>query len=138
LDENDVVSKNATKISEFLENQIKLLETLNKKFPNVEVFSQNINQANETKTAVDEIANSLDLENNKVFEAMELMQFHDINRQKIERVMAVIKKLANYLSGIFADDSTKAEVQIAQHISGDGQDTVNEEDLDSLIAEFNK
>ena len=138
LDENDLVSKNAAKVSEFLESQIKLLETLNNKFPNIEVFSQNIQQANETKVAVEEITNSLDSENNKVFEAMELMQFHDINRQKIERVMAVIRKLANYLSGIFADDSTKAEVQIAQHISGDGQETVNEDDLDSLIAEFNK
>jgi len=138
LYENDLVSKNAIKVSEFLESQIKLLETLNNKFPNIEVFSQNIEQANETKIAIDEITNSLDSENNKVFEAMELMQFHDINRQKIERVMAVIRKLANYLSGIFADDSTKAEVQIAQHISGDGQETVNEDDLDSLIAEFNK
>jgi len=137
LDENDVINKNAAKVSEFLESQIKLLETLNQKFPNVEVFSQNIAQANETKSSMQEISNSIDGENNKVFEAMELMQFHDINRQKIERVMAVIRKLANYLNGIFADDSTKPEVQIAQHISGDGQDTVTEDDLDSLIAEFN-
>jgi len=138
LDENDMVSKNTSKVNDFLENQIKLLETLNAKFPNVEVFSENIAQANDIKASVSEITNSIDAENNKVFEAMELMQFHDINRQKIERVMAVIRKLANYLSGIFADDSTKAEVQIAQHISGDGQETVNEDDLDSLIAEFNK
>ena len=67
---------------------------------------------------------------------MELMQYHDINRQKIERVMAVIRKLANYLNGIFSDDSDKPEVQIAKHISGDGQETVTEEDLDSLISEF--
>jgi len=136
LDENDIINKNAAKVSEFLESQIKLLETLNQKFPNVEVFSQNIAQANDTKSSMQEITDSLDKENNKVFEAMELMQFHDINRQKIERVMAVIRKLANYLNGIFADDSTKAEVQIAQHISGDGQDTVTEDDLDSLIEEF--
>ena len=82
------------------------------------------------------MTNTIDGENNKVFEAMELMQYHDINRQKIERVMAVIRKLANYLNGIFSDDSDKAEVQIAKHISGDGQDTVTEEDLDSLISEF--
>jgi len=137
LDENDMVSKNTVKVNEFLDNQIKLLETLNTKFPNIDVFSQNIDQANDIKVSMTEISNSIDAENNKVFEAMELMQFHDINRQKIERVMAVIRKLSNYLSGIFADDSTKAEVQIAQHISGDGQDTVTDDDLDSLIAEFN-
>ena len=67
---------------------------------------------------------------------MELMQYHDINRQKIERVMAVIRKLSSYLNGIFEDDSDKPEVQIAKHISGDSNETVDEEDLESLISQF--
>jgi hypothetical protein len=68
---------------------------------------------------------------------MEIMQYHDINRQKIERVMSVIRKLTNYLNGIFEDDSNKPEVQIAKHISGDGTDSMDEDDIDSLINEFN-
>jgi hypothetical protein len=64
------------------------------------------------------------------------MQFNDINRQKIERVMAVIKKLSQYLNGLFEDNSDKPEVQIAKHISGDGSNTVDEEDIESLIANF--
>ena len=67
---------------------------------------------------------------------MDLMQYHDINRQKIERVMSVIRKLSTYLNGIFEDDNDKPEVQIARHISGDSSSTVDEDDIDSLIAEF--
>ena len=67
---------------------------------------------------------------------MELMQYHDINRQKIERVMAVIKKLSSYLNGIFQDDSTRAEVQIAKHIAGDSNEVVTGDDIESLITEF--
>jgi hypothetical protein len=115
-----------------------LLDTLSKKFPNVAVFEENMQKAQEAKTAIDEINNAINDENNKVFEAMELMQFHDINRQKIERVMSVIKKLSNYLNGLFEDDSSKPEVQIAKHISGDSSESVTEDDLDSLISEFNQ
>jgi hypothetical protein len=52
--------------------------------------------------------------------------------------MAVIRKLSLYLSGLFEDDTNKPEVQIAKHISGDSSTTVSEDDLDSLIAEFNQ
>jgi hypothetical protein len=138
LDQNDVVQRGNSGATEFIDSQIVLLDTLSKKFPNVEVFAQNMQKAQETKTALEEINNAINDENNKVFEAMELMQFHDINRQKIERVMSVIKKLSNYLNGLFEDDSAKPEVQIAKHISGDSTESVTEDDLDSLIAEFNQ
>ena len=138
LDENDMTQRELSTITSFIEAQIQLLTTLNDKFPNVSVFAQNLESSLQAKTAIDAINNSLENENNKVFEAMELMQYHDINRQKIERVMAVIRKLSLYLSGLFEDDSNKPEVQIAKHISGDSSQTVSDDDLDSLIAEFSQ
>lgn len=138
LDQNDVIQRNTQDIADFIDSQTKLLETLCAKFPNIEVFSENLEKAKATKNIIGEITIEVDDENNKVFEAMELMQYHDINRQKIERVMAVIRKLSLYLSGLFEDDSNKPEVQIAKHISGDSSETVTDDDLDSLIAEFNK
>jgi hypothetical protein len=138
LDQNDLVQRNNSQTTEFIDSQIVLLDTLSKKFPNVAVFEENMQKAQEAKTAIDEINNAINDENNKVFEAMELMQFHDINRQKIERVMSVIKKLSNYLNGLFEDDSSKPEVQIAKHISGDSSESVTEDDLDSLISEFSQ
>jgi hypothetical protein len=136
LDENEKVTNANDTAKEFILSQIELLEKLSNKFPNIEILKENLEKANEVKeltTLTTEIVNE---ENNKIFEAMEIMQYHDINRQKIERVMAVIRKLTQYLNGIFEDDSNKPEVQIAKHISGDGTDTVDESDIDSLISEF--
>jgi hypothetical protein len=138
LDENDLVTKNNNDIKTFIQNQIELLETLSNKFPKIDLFKQNLEQAKEAITKIDDIDSFINEENTKVFEAMELMQFHDINRQKIERVMTVIKKLTTYLNQLFEDDSNKPEVQIAKHISGDDNETVSEEDLDKLINDFSK
>ena len=66
------------------------------------------------------------------------MQFNDINRQKIERVMSVIRKLSSYLNNLFEDTHQK-ELPVAKHIQGDTDtDDLVGDDLDKLIAEFNK
>jgi len=137
LDENEKQINNLNSNKEFIDSQIELLTQLVNKFPNIEILKENLQKANETKEKNSESITIVEEQNNKIFEAMELMQYHDINRQKIERVMSVIKKLANYLNGIFVDDSNKNEVQIAKHISGDSSESLNDDDLDSLIAEFN-
>ena len=137
LDENNEIQQNAKAMGEFVEKQTLLLESLVTKFPNVAVLSENLELAKNISSSAANISSKLDAENNQIFSAMDLMQYHDINRQKIERVMAVIKKLSNYLNGIFEDDNSRPEVQIAKHISGDSSDTVNDDDIDSLIAEFN-
>ncbi len=136
LDENNDIQNYNKSMGEFIEKQVKLLESLSVKFPNITIFKENLEQAKELVESSKDLSAKVDSENNKVFEAMELMQYHDINRQKIERVMAVIRKLNSYLNGIFEDDSEKAEVQIAKHISGDSNEIVDADDLESLISEF--
>jgi hypothetical protein len=136
LDENDEIKTYNTKMGDFIEKQKELLGPLSSRFPNIAIFKENLDLANKLMETTKELSEKIDGENTKVFEAMELMQFHDINRQKIERVMAVIRKLNDYLNGIFEDDSDKPEVQIAKHISGDSNETVDEEDLESLISQF--
>lgn len=136
LDENNEIQKFNKELESYLEKEKELLEALSNKFPNIEIFKEQLATSEELQASSEKLNNILDGENNKIFEAMELMQFHDINRQKIERVMAVIRKLTNYLNGIFEDDSGKPEVQIAKHISGDSNETVADDDLDALIAEF--
>ena len=70
---------------------------------------------------------------------MELMQFNDINRQKIERVMSVIRKLNLYLNNLFEDDGTVGkDIAVAKHIHGDENSDLIGDDLDKLIAEFSK
>jgi len=136
LDENSEIEQNTKAMGNFVQKQTALLEALSAKFPSISAISDNLELAKEVAQHSDLISDKINEENNQIFNAMDLMQFHDINRQKIERVMAVIRKLSTYLNGIFEDDSDKPEVQIAKHISGDGTDTVSTDDLDSLIAEF--
>jgi len=136
LDENEKVAKSNDASKEFIASQIELLEKLSNKFPNISLLEDNLKKAKEVEELTTLTTDIVNEENNKIFEAMEIMQYHDINRQKIERVMSVIRKLTQYLNGIFEDDSNKPEIQIAKHISGDGSQTVDESDIDDLISEF--
>ncbi|MCK5111569.1 MAG: hypothetical protein KAQ94_08615 [Arcobacteraceae bacterium] len=136
LDENANIEKNIKDLGSFVEKQITLLEALSNKFPNVAVLGENLELARSLTSISPDTCKTISEENNQIFVAMELMQFNDINRQKIERVMSVIKKLSQYLNGIFEDDSDRAEVQIAKHISGDSSEALDEDDIDSLIADF--
>ncbi len=138
LDENAEIQNYNKGMGIFVEDQIKLLESLSVKFPNIAVFNENLDKAKKLLDASKQIDEKINGENNKIFEAMELMQYHDINRQKIERVMSVIKKLNSYLNGIFEDDSDKPDVQIAKHISGDSNEVVDADDIESLISEFSQ
>lgn len=139
LDENNLIQKNAKSLEEFVTKQTVLLENLNAKFPHIELFAAHLAMAKSVSSLSKEIRTKVDDENNHLFEAMELMQFHDINRQKIERVMSVIKKLANYLNNLFEDETGVADVKIAKHIHGDSNsELMGNDDLEALIAEFGK
>ena len=137
LDENGESSKKLEELETFTLKQRELLTSLENKFPNISMFKDNLELSQNALDTLTLFKTKIEEQNNKIFEAMEIMQYHDINRQKIERVMAVIKKLTNYLNGIFEDDTGKPEVQIAKHISGDSNETVSEDDLEALIGEFN-
>lgn len=139
LDDNAVIQKNNKKIIGFVEKEIELLNALSAKFPNIKVFNERLNEAQAIKETTSDIANRISAEDMKLFEAMELMQFNDINRQKIERVMSVIRKLTTYLNNLFEEDEGYEEIAVAKHIHGDSNsDLVGAEDLDALIAEFSK
>lgn len=123
----------------FIDKEIELLNALSNKFPNINVFDERLKEAQAMKEITSDIANRISAEDMRLFEAMELMQFHDINRQKIERVMSVIRKLTVYLNNLFEEDEDYEEIAVAKHIHGDSNsDLVGAEDLDALIAEFSK
>ena len=68
---------------------------------------------------------------------MELMQFNDINRQKIERVMSVIRKLSLYLNNLFEDDRNQKKLLLQNiFMVMDYSNDLIGDDLDKLIAEF--
>ena len=138
LDSNNEIRNILTHTTEVLESQKALMETLNVKFPNVDVFGSKLEEIKSLNANIDNINNHLLNEDNDIFQAMELMQFNDINRQKIERVMSVIRKLSVYLNNLFEDEGSTQDVVVAKHIHGDNNDIVEGDDLEKLIDEFNK
>ena len=73
--------------------------------------------------------------------AMDIMQYQDIHRQKIERVINVMRALSKYMNALFEgkkDDDKR--VSSAVHIHGDNttEDVVTSEDIEALIASLGK
>ena len=138
LDNNSDLRRRVKEYEEFVLSQNKLLSSLSNKFPKIELFKQQLEKVKSFESSLKDLKTSIDEEDMHIFQGMELMQFNDINRQKIERVMSVIRKLSIYLNNLFEDDNPR-ELPMAKHIHGDQdtQDLVGD-DLDKLIAEFNK
>ena len=136
LDNNNEFRNYIKDFEAFIKKESDLLVSLNNKFPNIKVFDEHLSNANKVSNSLKDVKNLINSEDSKIFEAMELMQFNDINRQKIERVMSVIRKLSLYLNNLFEDDGATQEVAIAKHIHGDSTDDLIGDDLDKLIAEF--
>ena len=122
-----------------MNNKLLCFSSLSQKFPNINTFNANLEKAREMGNHITAVNDKLNEGNTEIFQAMELMQYHDINRQKIERVMSVIRKLSTYLNNLFEDEGSHQEVAVAKHIHGDNtDDLVADDDLEALIAEFNK
>jgi hypothetical protein len=121
------------------EAQDKFIFALQTKFPNINIFNQ---KSLELKDAIKEVEELESLSNgatNHLYKAMETMQFQDISRQKIERVISVVKKLSHYLTNVFDVDSHKEDIQVAKHIAGDKKEEgslASSDDINNLIKEF--
>ena len=138
LDNNGIIRDNFKDCEKSLSSQALLLNNLIQKFPNIKIFSEHLENINKISSSIKNLNNVLNDEDNSIFQAMELMQFNDINRQKIERVMFVIRKLSLYLNNLFEDDGDPQFTPVAKHIHGDTNDDLAGDDLDKLIEEFSK
>ena len=136
LDNNNEFRSYIKDFEVFIKAESALLVSLNNKFPNIKIFDEHLANANKVTSSLKDLKNLINSEDSEIFQAMELMQFNDINRQKIERVMAVIRKLSLYLNNLFEDDGNSKEIAVAKHIPGDDSDDLIGDDLDKLIAEF--
>jgi hypothetical protein len=138
LDNNNEIRSKVQNFENYITSDLELLTSLSVKFPNIEIFNTQKKLAEQMSNNLNDINSIVSSEDMKIYEAMELMQFNDINRQKIERVMSVIRKLSLYLNNLFEDDGTSKEIAVAKHIHGDTDHDLIGDDLDKLINEFAK
>ena len=133
--------KDVKKIQTIVQNNIDLFTTLTAKFPHVEAFKTHLAENEKGLENLDGILEMLQNGGDTIMNVMDIMQYQDIHRQKIERVINVMRALSTYMNHLFAgkiDDSKR--VTSAVHIHGDTttEDVVNSDDIEALLASFGK
>ena len=128
-------------VVEALETNIELFKTLGEKFPDVNAFKEQLVKNTESKATIEEHIQSLQDHGDSIMNVMDIMQYQDIHRQKIERVINVMRALSGYMNELFAGkiDDTK-RVSSAHHLPGDTgtEDVVSADDIEALLASFEK
>lgn len=134
------VQEELTATKESINSISKLLDKLTVKFPDMEIFANELNKSQDSISAIDSSLSKIEEVNGYVMEAMDTMQYQDIHRQKIERVVNIMRTLSNYMNKLFEgriDDDKR--VSSAKHIHGDENDNlVEDDDIEALIATFGK
>lgn len=125
---------------ELLKNNVDIFERLSTKFSNIESFKVALQENKTALAKAEEILGDAQGASDEVMMTMDIMQYQDIHRQKIERVINVMRTLSSYMSSLFDSHVEDHErVGSAIHIDGDGtQEVVNEDDIEALIASFGK
>jgi len=125
---------------ETLQSNVDLFENLGAKFPEVEAFKAQLEKNKAAKDTVEQHIQSLQDHGDTIMNIMDIMQYQDIHRQKIERVINVMRALSSYMNQLFSgriDDDKR--VASARHLPGDkAEDIVSSDDIEALLASFEK
>lgn len=125
-------------INEALNSSKELMTKLQAKFPQIETFKIEGEKIDSALAASDEIGMHLGNIGMNTLSAMDMMQYQDIHRQKIERVINIMRALSNYMNKLFEGKiEDEKRVSSAKHIHGDqNNDVVGDDDIEALIAAF--
>ena len=128
-------------LKEAINSNVELFTTLSEKFPNIAAFSEALEKNNSLLGTIDNIIGNLQMGQDEIMMAMDMMQYQDIHRQKIERVINVMRALSKYMNTLFEgkiDDDKR--VSSAVHIAGDTttENLVSNDDIEALIESLGK
>jgi chemotaxis regulatin CheY-phosphate phosphatase CheZ len=131
--------ENSNTVLNILEEQKNLFEKLTNKFPNIEVFKEQLAKTDEAIKLINKNLENAQNAGDNIMVAMDIMQFQDIHRQKIERVINIMRELLKYMNKIFEgkiDDNKR--VSSARHLHGDNTEDLVEsnDEIEALIAQF--
>ncbi|WP_163532466.1 protein phosphatase CheZ [Helicobacter suis] len=134
------ILKTLKKIKTPLQKHLEIFETLAEAFPLIQTFQTSLNETHEILQSIDSIQEKAEGCLDSSMQAMDIMQYQDIHRQKIERVINVMRALTQYMNSLFEgniEDSKR--VSSASYIVGDDNESVaSESDIEALIAAFGK
>lgn len=132
--------KDINKIKNYLLTQKDLFEKLSLQFPKIATFQTQLESCNDMIKCINGVIDKSNESVDSVLQAMDIMQYQDIHRQKIERVVNVMRTLATYLNAMFETDvNDDKRVESATYIDGDKKDdTVGSDEIEQLIADLGK
>ncbi|BCZ17527.1 Chemotaxis protein [Helicobacter sp. NHP19-003] len=136
----DGILKVLRKIKTPLQKHLEIFEVLAENFPLIQTFQTSLDETNEILQGINSIQEKAEGCLDSSMQAMDIMQFQDIHRQKIERVINVMRALTQYMNSLFEgniEDSKR--VSSASYIIGDdNENAASESDIEALIAAFGK
>ncbi len=134
------IEESANKISDGINEMKAVFEKLSESFPNIATFKKELERCDSLLGISGSIVDASQNLNDQSMIAMDKMQYQDIHRQKIERVINVMRSLSKYMSSLFEGKiEDEKRVSSATHIQGDTtEDVVDEDDIEALIAAFGK
>lgn len=147
LDELDVINtllmdgeEQANSVKAILDENTELFDKLSAKFTNISAFKEQKAKCEEASANIDSIIEKLQEGQNDIMNIMDMMQYQDIHRQKIERVINVMRALSKYMSSLFESDiDDKSRVPSAVHLEGDNtENLMSDDDIEALINSFGK
>jgi hypothetical protein len=126
------------RVIEVLTSNIELFTTLSTKFPDVQAFKTQLEKNEDALNDADESLQTLQTSGESIMSVMDIMQYQDIHRQKIERVINVMRALSKYMNTLFEGKiSDEKRVSSATHIAGDTHNEVaSTDDIEALLAQF--
>ena len=137
---NDMMEREDTveQISSTLESNVTLFKTLVEKFPDVATFKEQLEKNETALQQSQEMIEMLQNTGDSILNVMDILQYQDIHRQKIERVINVMRALSKYMNSLF-DSKVEDEKRVssAQHIAGDTHnDVASTEEIEALLEQF--
>ena len=122
-----------------LAKNIETYEKLYAKFPSITLFLEMIEENQKAKKLVEDMIGKSQSSADEIMMIMDIMQYQDIHRQKIERVINVMRALSKYMSSLFESNvDDESRVSSAMHIEGDNdtENVVSEDEIEALLASF--
>jgi len=125
-------------VLKFLEHEKELFTKLSNAFPHIKTFKEELNRVEDMIKKVKASIEAGEASQDDIMMAMEIMQYQDIHRQKIERVINIMRALVKYMNRLFEGKvEDEKRVKTAKHIHGDENDElVSEDDIEELLAKF--
>jgi len=132
----DAMDAELKKVKPYLDEHKKFMDLFVSAFPKASV-KKNYEYFSNVLKIFDEIQNTHEELKNYIFDSMDLLQFQDITRQKIEKVISIIQALHEYLNNWFASGS-KVRARVARTIADESKKPQIDQEVDDIVNSFKK